>query len=278
MGSCGPVLHSQNERIEWVQAHCVRHVLDRHFRFTEVNFYPTTEVPCCCQIRFKRQSPIDQGGASVKVAEESGEREPTSVQCDCVVLSQTSRLPGKALNFGDCLRIVLHPAIVLAQDVAPRGHSISRSIIGIEFNSPVEQSQRLADGVLSSLKYRVSGRYPQQIIVVGIEAFGRLAFGSLDLGFFNRWRDRPYNARRHLILEIKDVVQPTVNPVCPNMCSGCRIDELSCDTHAVCGLANAPLQDVTDPKIASNLLHVDCAALVCEAGVAGYDKQRLEAG
>src|SRR6187431_621364 len=139
------------------------------------------------------------------------------------------------------MRIVVHPAIVLAQDVAPRGHSISRSIIGVQFNSPVEQSQRLADGVLSSLKYRVSGRYPQQIIVVGIAALGRLTFGSLDLGLFHRWRDRPHDARSHLILEIKDVVQPAVNPVCPNMCSSCRIDELSCDTHAICGLADAPL-------------------------------------
>ena len=79
----------------------MRHVLNRHFRFAEVNFHPATEVPCCCQIRIKRQSPIDKGGAGVKVAEESGEREPAGIQCDRIVLSQTSRLPGKALNFGD---------------------------------------------------------------------------------------------------------------------------------------------------------------------------------
>src|SRR5204863_3347103 len=101
MRSCGPVLHSKNERIEWVQAHRVRHALDRHFRFAEVNFHPATQVPCCCQIRIKHQSPLDQGGASVKVAEESCEREPTGIQCDRIVLGQTSRLPGKALNFGD---------------------------------------------------------------------------------------------------------------------------------------------------------------------------------
>jgi hypothetical protein len=60
------------------------------------------------------------------------------------------------------------------------------------------------------------------------------------------------------------------------MCPGRGIDELSRDAHSVCPLANAAFQHVAHPKLAPDLLHVDGAALVCEARAAGDDEQRLE--
>src|SRR6476659_6680208 len=107
---------------------------------------------------------------------------------------------------------------------------------------------------------------------VGVEAIGRLALGALDLGFFHRRGDRPDNALGHLVLQIEDVAEPTIKPVGPKMCPRGAIHELSGDAHPVCRLANAPFQHVAHPKLAPDLLHVDGAPLVGEAGVAGDDK------
>jgi hypothetical protein len=111
---------------------------------------------------------------------------------------------------------------------------------------------------------------------IGVETVGRLAFGTLDLGFFHRWRDRPDNALSHLVLQIEDVAETTIKPFRPKMCPGGGIDELSRDAHPIGRFANAALQHVTHPELAPDLLHVDGAALVCEARVAGDDEQRLE--
>ncbi len=115
-----------------------------------------------------------------------------------------------------------------------------------------------------------------QIEGIGVVALGRLALGTLDLGLFHHRRDRPDNALSHLVLQIEDVAETTIKPVCPKMGPGGGIDELSCDAHPVYRFANAAFQHVAHPKLASNLLHVDGAPLVGEARVAGDDEQRLE--
>jgi hypothetical protein len=51
-----------------------------------------------------------------------------------------------------------------------------------------------------------------QIEGMGVETVSRLAFGTLDFGFFHRWRDRPDNALGHLVLQIEDVAEPTIKP------------------------------------------------------------------
>src|SRR5258705_10274340 len=103
---------------------------------------------------------------------------------------------------------------------------------------------------------------------IGVETLGRLALGTLDLGFFHHWRDRPDNALRHLILQVEDIDKPAVKPVCPKMCPGGGIDELPRDTYPVCGLSNAAFQDVPHPQLTPDLLHVDGAPLVGEARIA----------
>src|SRR2546425_8679590 len=86
--------------------------------------------------------------------------------------------------------------------------------------------------------------------------------GTLDLGFFHRWGDRPDNALSHLVLQIEDVAETTIKPVCPKMCPGGGIHELSGDAHPVCRLANAAFQHVAHPKLAPDLLHIYGAPLV----------------
>jgi len=80
---------------------------------------------------------------------------------------------------------------------------------------------------------------------IGIETLGRLALGTLDLGLFHRRRDRPDNALSHLVLQIEDVADPTINPVGPKMCPCGGIDELTRDAHSVCRFANARVARTT---------------------------------
>src|SRR6266436_5100321 len=107
---------------------------------------------------------------------------------------------------------------------------------------------------------------------IGVEAFGRLALGTLDFGFFHRWRDRPDNALSHLVLQIEDVAETTIKPFCPDMHTGRGIDELSSNTHPVGGLLHTAFQHVTDTQLPANLLHVNGAAPIGKAGIAGDHK------
>src|SRR4029453_4724028 len=110
----------------------------------------------------------------------------------------------------------------------------------------------------------------------GVETLGRLTLRTLDLGFFQRWRDRPHNVLGYLVLQIEDVPEPTIKAFRPKMSPSGGIDELSRDAHPICRFANAPFQHVAHPKLAPDLLHIDGAPLVGEARVAGDDEQRLE--
>src|SRR5271167_3286912 len=111
---------------------------------------------------------------------------------------------------------------------------------------------------------------------MGVKTLGRFVFGTLNLGFFHRWRYRPDNALGHLVLQIEDVAEPTIKPIGPKMCPGGGIDELSRDAHSICRLANAPCQHVAHPKLSSHLLYVDGAPLIGEARGVGDDEQRLK--
>jgi len=60
------------------------------------------------------------------------------------------------------------------------------------------------------------------------------------------------------------------------MHTGRGIDELSSNTHPVGGLLHTAFQHVTDTQLPANLLHVNGAAPIGKAGIAGDHKQRLE--
>src|SRR5260370_1228202 len=83
-----------------------------------------------------------------------------------------------------------------------------------------------------------------------------------------RWRDRHDNALSHLVLQIEDVVESTIKPVCPKMCPGGGIDQLSRDAHSAWRFANTPFQYVAHSQLTPDLLDVNRAPLVCEARIA----------
>src|SRR5262249_1470632 len=111
-------------------------------------------------------------------------------------------------------------------------------------------------------------------IVVSVEALGRLPSRTLDLRALEPWLNGPHHPCGYLILELKYVLQGTIEAVRPNVSAGCRIDELSGEPHAISCLAHAPLEDVTHPEFGRELFHIDGPALVSEAGISRDDKQR----
>src|SRR5215475_8019824 len=120
-------------------------------------------------------------------------------------------------------------------------------------------------------------RHAAQIVVIGIEALGRLPPRALDLRLLQLARDRADDIRRHLVLELEDVAQRAFEPVPPEMPAGRSIDELPGDAHALLRLAQAALQHVAHAERAAHLLHIHGMALVGEARIAGDDEQPADA-
>src|SRR4029077_5656112 len=116
-----------------------------------------------------------------------------------------------------------------------------------------------------------------QEVVVSVKALGRLPSRTLDLGALEPRLNGSHHPCGHLILQVKYVLQGTIEPVRPNVSAGCRVDELPGESHAISCLAHARLEHVTHPEFARDLFHVDGTALVSEAGVPGDDKQRRKA-
>ena len=68
-----------------------------------------------------------------------------------------------------------------------------------------------------------------------------------------------------------------VEAIGPEMRAGHGIDQLAGDPHPAAGLAHAALEHVAHAELAADLLHVDGAALVGEARIAGDHEQPAEA-
>src|SRR5215471_6365385 len=63
----------------------------------------------------------------------------------------------------------------------------------------------------------------------------------------------------------------------PDMCAGRRGDLKTSNPHAVGGLADTSFKHIAHAQFTRYLLHVDCPALICEAGVARDYKKPGEA-
>src|SRR6476660_4169436 len=156
----------------------------------------------------------------------------------------------------------------------PRRHSVGRGVIGVEFRRAHEEPRRFQEAV--SIEQMNTGHSAQEV-VVSVEALGRLPSRTLDLRALEPWLNGTHHPCGHLILQLKYVLQGTIEAVRPNVSAGCRIAELPGESHAISCLAHAPLEHVTYPEFARDLFPVDGPALVSEAGVPPDDKQRRKA-
>jgi len=63
---------------------------------------------------------------------------------------------------------------------------------------------------------------------------------------------------------LENIVERAVEPICPQMIAGSGINKLTGDTDAIARLPDRPLKNVTDAKLASDLLYVHRATFVRE--------------
>src|SRR5262249_34966414 len=125
------------ERIERVQAHSMRKMLNRQFGLAEIDPHPAAEMPRVSQIRIEAKSPIDEGSAGIDVMDNIGKREPSSGKRDRIIPAHLPRLPTQP-GFGGTPRAVQHPTLRLPLSVAPCSHAIGRREIRVDFNRLIE--------------------------------------------------------------------------------------------------------------------------------------------
>jgi hypothetical protein len=77
-----------------------------------------------------------------------------------------------------------------------------------------------------------------------------------------------------LILERENVGEIAIVVLGPDVISGASINKLRRDAHPITGLAHAAFEHIAHAEFPSDLLHIDRAALVGEAGVARDDEER----
>lgn len=75
-----------------------------------------------------------------------------------------------------------------------------------------------------------------------------------------------------VILHGEDVANLAVIAFGPEMTAGYCVDELCADAQPLAAPAYAAFEDLTHAKVAGDLFHINCAALVDECRVAGDDE------
>ena len=109
--------------------------------------------------------------------------------------------------------------------------------------------------------------------VPGIEIVDRSRFGAHALGGEEFRLDCRRDAGRDLVLQRENIGQLAVVSFRPDVVAGHRIQELAGDAHALSALADASLKNVTDAKLAPDLLHVHGMALVNKGRIASDDEE-----
>src|SRR5690606_11426216 len=122
-----------------------------------------------------------------------------------------------------------------------------------------ELRQALIDGRAGAA---MDVRHATQIVVVGVEAAGRLALGALDLGALELRGDGADDAGGHLVLQLEDVAERALIAFGPDVRAARSVDQLAGDAHAARRLAHAAFQQIARAELAASLLHVDSPALV----------------
>src|SRR5689334_22413515 len=95
-------------------------------------------------------------------------------------------------------------------------------ILRIERDGPVEIEEGL---VIAFARPSMQARHAAQEVVIGIEAFSRLAFHALYFGLLEPGRDFADHRRCNLILQFEYVRELSIKSVGPQIRSARRVDQ-----------------------------------------------------
>src|SRR6266404_2113505 len=110
------------------------------------------------------------------------------------------------------------------------------------------------------------------------EVLGRFASRSFPLGRADLRLHRRRNRVGNLVLNRENVLNWSIVSLGPKMAAGFGVDQLCRDTDALPGTGDAPLQYISNAKLACHLPYFYSLVLVSECRTPRDDKKRAKAG
>src|SRR5262249_54917312 len=110
-----------------------------------------------------------------------------------------------------------NPAKPFARRKTHRCCGIRRREISIKVNGFVIPTEGFIIRLSSPFVYICQSTQKE---VIGIEAFGWFAPGTFNLCLFEPRRDCSHHTCRHLVLQLKDILNRPFEAICPKMCPG----------------------------------------------------------
>ena len=245
-------------------------MLDREIGLAGPEPDNAAQKPAAGEARVERERTVDQPRHGTDILAKSRKHEGGVGEDARVVLARLERLPGKIAGFvASCLRY-FGPAFSDEPQVAGCRPGECRPVMPIDRDRLLEQSQGF-ENLLS--RYWIERRKRAQVEIIGAEVGRWPRGGAAHLGRLQGRLHHTGDAYRHLVLKLEYVVKRAVEMVGLQMRAGNRIDQLSADPHPLARLANRALQNIADPQLAPDLFHINDAAFVGEARIAGDDEE-----
>ena len=189
-------------------------MLDREIRLACPQPEKTADVPAACEARIESKGVINQRDHGIDVFAEHGERHCGVGQDARVVPRHLDRTPSE-VDPPRPDRFPIRGVEVYSQMLAALCRKPKRgAVMRVAGDGLLKQRQRGTQ--LKGPVHRIS----TQIEVVGAEIAGPTARRAGGLGGLQRWLDDPGDARRHLVLQIEDNLERTVEVVGPEMGAG----------------------------------------------------------
>src|SRR5262249_29180064 len=137
----------------------------------------------------------------------------------------------------------------------------------------VELGKRIIDTIPAPL---IDMSHSAQVVMHGVETFGRPSLGMLDLDLLQLRPDCTDDVRGDLVLQAEDVVMPRIESLRPQTGSCRGIGEARSDPNTVCRPAHAAFEEVVYAGPAPRLLDVNGPAFVGGAQAARHDREPTE--
>jgi hypothetical protein len=237
--------------------------------------YPAAPTPAVSKTRVKLQGAVHQPDRRFDVLAKITQNVAGMGEYPRVVARDAKGLPSEVDRLTPVCIPRLCPAAYIKLEVAPRGQGEGGAVAWIALDRPPEQVDGLDDAV-PFVREAVWER--AQIEIIGVEIVRPTIGQSADLGGLQRRLDDTSDADRHLVLKLQDILHIAVEAVGPEMRPVRSVDQLRGDAHATACLAHAAFEHIAHAEFAPNLLHIDGAAFVGEARVAGDDEEPSYSG
>src|SRR4029077_6003462 len=154
-----------------------------------------------------------------------------------------------------------------------RSLAMRESIVRLKCKRALKQRQSLQRRFRHSC---IRERCRAQDEIVGVEIIWTFALGPFDLCLAQTRLDCSDRADGYFILHRENIIDRTIVALGPNMRTSSRFNQLRCYPHAARRFPDATFEYVTHAQLTSNLLNIDCSALISETRVARDDEEPFD--